>query len=152
MVLTQIWIKLPGRLSQESIQAKYLKESHYEIAEIPFIAKNINYQDVVRCEDVRDTPRLVVEVVIPSGNKTKQIRFGSNIDKNVIRDCILKLKTFGCTYRRSGLLAFSINVPPSVNITELNDYLKDLRSSKILVKTKRKEIGAVDSRREIYII
>ena len=142
--LVQIWIDLPGKDMQETLQATPISESLYQIREIPFITNDVNYMDIVHCKDDGDTPRLITEVTESSGYSTLHIMFAENTPKNKVRECISVFREAGATYRRSGLRAFSICIPPKANLLSVREYVEQLRSSGILVDESRNGIGAAD--------
>jgi hypothetical protein len=142
--LVQIWIDLPGRGYQETLQATPLSKSLFQIREIPFITDQVNYMDVVRCQEVGETPRQVTEVIKSSGYSTIHLMFAENMPKESISQCIRMLLQKGATYRRSGLRAFSINIPPEVDKSSITEYLEQLKQSGLLSEENHDGIGAAE--------
>ena len=142
--LVQIWVELPGKDYEETLQATPLANSLFQIREIPFIVDHVNYMDIVRCQESAETPRAVTKVVQPSGYTTIHLMFAENTPNETIAKCIRVLRQEGATYRRSGLRAFSINVPPEANKSHISEYLAQLQQSGILSEESRDGIGAAE--------
>jgi hypothetical protein len=140
----QIWIDLPGRGYQETLQATRLSNSLFQIREIPFVADQINYMDIVRCEEGDGRPRQVVEVIKPSGYSTIHLMFAEHTPKEQIGQCIRTLLQKGATYRRSGLRAFSINLPPKVDRSSITGYLERLKQTGMVSNENHDGIGAAE--------
>ena len=142
--LVQIWIDLPGRGYQETLQATPLSESLFQIREIPFITDQVNYMDVVRCQEAGETPRKVTEVFKSSGYSTIHLMFAGHTPKELISQCLRVLLQKGATYRRSGLRAFSINIPPEADRSSITGYLEQLKQSGMLSDENHDAIGAAE--------
>ncbi len=145
--LVQIWIDLPGREYQETLQATPLSNSLFQIREIPFITDQVNYLDVVRCQEVGDGPRKVIEVFKSSGYSTIHLMFAEHAPKEQIGQCIRVLLQKGATYRRSGLRAFSINIPPEADRSSITGYLEQLKQSGMFSDENHDGIGAAEQAR-----
>ena len=145
--LVQIWIDLPGREYQETVQATPLSKSLFQIREIPFITDQVNYMDVVRCRDAGEAPRKVIEVFKPSGYSTIHLMFAEHTPKEQIGQCIRTLLQKGATYRRSGLRAFSINIPPEADRSSITGYLEQLKQSGMFSNENHDGIGAAEQAR-----
>lgn len=145
--LVQIWIELTGREYQEMLQATLLSESLFQIREIPFITDRVNYMDIVRCQEAGETPRKVTEVVKPSGYSTIHLMFAEDTPKELIGQCIRALLQKGVMYRRSGLRAFSINIPPEVDRSSITGYLEQLKQSGLFSDENHDSIGAAEQAR-----
>ncbi len=142
--LVQIWIDLPGREYQETLQATPLSKSLFQIREIPFIADKVNYMDVVRCQEDGETPRKVTEVFKSSGYSTIHLMFAEHTPKELIGQCIGVLLQKGVTYRRSGLLAFSINIPPQADRSSITGYLEQFKQAGMFSDENHDGIGAAE--------
>ena len=142
--LVQIWIDLPGREYQETLQATLLSESLFQILEIPFITDLANYMDIVRCQEAGETPRKVTEVFKSSGYSTIHLMFAEHTTKELIGQCIRVLLQKGATYRRSGLRAFSINIPPDGDRSGITGYLEQLKQSGVFSDENHDGIGAAE--------
>lgn len=142
--LVQIWIDLPGRKYQETLQAIPLSKSLFQIREIPFIADQVNYMDVVRCQEAGETPRKVIQVFKSSGYSTIHLMFAEHTPRELISQCIRVLLQEGVTYRRSGLRAFSINIPPEVDRSSITGYLEQLKQSGMFSDETHDAIGAAE--------
>ena len=143
----QIWIDLPGREYQETLQATPLSESLYQIREIPFITAQVNYMDIVRCQEAGETPRKVTEVFKSSGYSTIHLTFAEHTPKPLIGQCIRALFQKGVTYRRSGLRAFSTNIPPEADRSSITGYLEQLKQSGLFSDENHDGIGAAEQAR-----
>jgi hypothetical protein len=146
--LIQIWLALPGKSLHETIQASPCGASIYQIREIPFYSDEVNYMDVVRCEARGDGPRLMTETIVQSGNRTLHIMFAENMPKDKVREYVQFLRQKGITYRRSGLRAFSLNIPPAVDLQTITDNIELLRRSGALSDEDR---GSVFSAQQSWI-
>ena len=136
----QVWINLPGRRIQETLQARFISDSLFQICEIPFITSEVSYLDIVRCEDDGDTPRLITKVVKPSGFATRHIMFAQEIPKAVINKHIRVLTAGGAAYRRSGLRAFSISIPPTADFSSITEEIRLLSNANTLIRGDREGI------------
>ncbi|GEM_PF-4059693 len=142
--LVQIWIDLPGKDYQETLQALPLEKPLFQVREIPFISNQVNFMDIVSCNESTDCSRLVTGVIKPSGYSTLHLMFAQNELKETIGECIRMLLQTGVTYRRSGLRAFSINIPPEIDRSSIDEFVKQLRGKGILSDEDRDGIGAAE--------
>ncbi len=142
--LVQIWIDLPGREYLETLQATPLSKSLFQIREIPFITDQINYMDVVRCQEDGETPQKVTEVFKSSGYSTIHLTFAEETPKEMIGQCIRMLLQKGVTYRRSGLRAFSINIPPGADRSGIIGYLEQFKHAGMFSDENHDGIGAAE--------
>lgn len=140
--LVQIWIDLPGEDYRETLQATPLLKSLYQIQEIPFISEQISYLDVVLCKATAKTPLLVMDIVKPSGYLTKHIMFAENVSTAKVSECIRSFLQNGAAYRRSGLKAFSISIPPEANVAKIEESVREFRESGLLSDENHKIIGS----------
>jgi hypothetical protein len=145
--VVQIWIDLPNGEYQETLQATPLFKSLFQIREIPFMSERINLMDIVRCYESCETPPTFTEVVKSSGNSTVHIYFAENTPKEMVSLHIRTLLQKGATYRRSGLRAFSINIPPEADKSSIVNYIAQLDKSGLLSHESRDGIGAVEQSR-----
>jgi hypothetical protein len=145
--LLQVWIDLPGRGYQETLQAAPLSKSLFQIREIPFITDRVNYMDVVRCQKAGGTPRQVTEVIKSGGYSTIHLMFAGHTPKELISQCIRTLVHKGATYRRSGLYAFSINILTEAHWSSITGYLEQLKQSGVFSDENHDAIGATDQAR-----
>ena len=142
--LVRIWIDLPGRDYQETLQATPLSKSLFQIREIPFMADQVNYMDVVCCQEDGETPRRVTEVFKSSGYSTIHLMFAEQTPKELVGQCIRVLLQKGATYRRSGLRAFSINMPSESDRPSITGYLEQLKQSGMFSDENHDGIGAAE--------
>jgi hypothetical protein len=142
--LVQIWINLPGKDYQETLQAKPLEKPLFQVREIPFISNQVNFMDIVYCNESTDCSRLFTGVFKPSGYSTLHLIFAQSELKETVGDCIRMFLQTGATYRRSGLRAFSINIPPETDRSNINEFVKQLREKGILSDEDRDGIGAAE--------
>jgi hypothetical protein len=145
--IAQIWIDLPNGDYQETLQATPISTSLFQIREIPFMSERVNYLDIVRCLASGETPRLVTEVVKSSVNSTIHLFFAENTPKEVVSKHIRVFLQKGATYRRSGLRAFSINVPPEADKSSIDKYITQLDFYGLLSHESRDGIGAAEQSR-----
>jgi len=143
--LIQVWIDLPESERQETLQASFVAKQLYQIEEIPFETKEVNYKDIVLCEDKNNTPRLITKVVKPSGYRTLFVKFQNPISIDRIREKLVTLKQKGVTYRRSGTHAYSLNIPPDADIEAVLQHIEQLRISGTMIDDDREGLGAVES-------
>lgn len=142
--LIQIWLDLPGKDFQEMIQAAALSAARYQVREIPFASNQVNYLDIVLCKAVGETPRLVMDVVRQSGYRTLPIMFAAGLLKKQVREHIQSLRQWGVTYRRSGLRAFSLSLPPDSDHVAVVAYIAGLRQAGALVDNERDGVIAAE--------
>jgi uncharacterized protein DUF4265 len=103
--------------------------------------------DVVRCQEADETPRKVTEVFKSSGYSTIHLTFAEHTPKELIGQCIRALLQKGATYRRSGLRAFSINIPPEADRSSITGYLEQLKQSGMFSDENHNGIGAAEQAR-----
>lgn len=70
--------------------------------------------------------------------------FAEQTPKEQIGQCIRTLLQKGATYRRSGLRAFSINIPPEADRSSITGYLEQLKQSGMFSNENHDGIGAAD--------
>jgi uncharacterized protein DUF4265 len=145
--LVQIWIDLPGREYQETLQATPLSKSLFQIREIPFITDEVNYMDIVHCQEAREAQRKVIDIFKSSGYSTIHLMFAEYTPKELIGQCIRVLLQKGATYRRSGLRAFSINIAPESDRSSITGYLEQLKQSGMFSDENHNGIGAAEQAR-----
>jgi hypothetical protein len=97
----------------ESLWARAIPDEpdHYILNNIPFFAHGLNYGDVIRCVDLPDRPREVVEVVRRSGNSTFRLAFSSNAEPEVVEDSVKQIRECGAQIECAtpGIYAISID-------------------------------------------
>jgi hypothetical protein len=91
-----------------------------------------------------DGMQLFTEVVRPSGYKTRHIHFLQETSKERICECIQEIVKKGAAYRRSGMIAYSINIPPEVNGTAIEVEIENWRQSGLLSNEDHSAIGAIE--------
>ena len=108
---TYIWIDLPDASYQETIDAKKLGNSLYEILGVPFSAENLNQHDIVECKDIDEVKHDFVKVVKFSGDRTVHVEFPQETNSNMWLHHIQQLENMGADWTNSGRY-FSISLPP----------------------------------------
>jgi hypothetical protein len=112
-----------GDAQIESVWAEKM-DTNYKIANIPFFAYNISYEDIVSAEE-EDGELYFEELIIPSGNSTIQMIIYNKTHDN-IAGIGKELVDLGCGWEGSHLEGYiSINVPATIDYKIIKSYLDE---------------------------
>lgn len=112
-----------GEAQIESVWAEKT-DGNFKIANIPFFAYNISYQDIVSAE-IDDGELYFEELVTPSGNTTIQMIIFDRTRDN-ITEIGKELVDLECGWEGSHIDGYiSINVPATVDYKMVKEYLDE---------------------------
>jgi hypothetical protein len=123
--LVKVRVELPEveGISGESFWAKPLGGGLYELRNTPFFAQDLNWGDVVRCEEPLDERPIIVEVVRPSGHQTLWVIFAKNMSSQGRSRILKRLKDLGASYEHAAKEFYAIDVPPEADYEAVCDFL-----------------------------
>ncbi len=126
----KVLFRVPGEGDSayvETLWAIDLGNDHYRLANSPFYAYSVSWQDVVLApfslEEQLPTFQRVVE---KSGNRTVRVSFNPPVEAGNLSDELLQgLVCLGCSYEGATTIYMSINVPPDVELEAVRSYLME---------------------------
>jgi hypothetical protein len=127
--LEKILLELPtGHWSGhggERVWAKPLGGDRYEVRNTPWYANDVNWGDVVRCEDVSPAGLPIVqERVREGGHGTLRVHFPPETESAVRAAILDRLNDLGATYEEHADAAlYALDVEPGVALEPLCDLL-----------------------------
>src|SRR5437868_13048249 len=107
----------------ETMWARRLDESTFEIRNVPFYAYGISYGDVVQARR-RGEQNIIENVVERSGHSTYRIFVTDREDLTKFQDFWHPLETMGCTVERATTRLFAVDVPVTASITAVYEILQ----------------------------
>ena len=114
-------------VSEESIWGIELDNNFFEINNIPFYTKDVSFGDSVSV--IEKNEHLYYEKTVKSsGNSTIRIIF---FDEEKAEECINYIEKMGCTYEKFSSTFISINIPITLNIETVLNYLEYLSTQEI---------------------
>ena len=114
----------------EQIDCEYIENSHFLVKCIPMYSKEISFGDVIFAELINDE-MMFIKVKNHCGNSTMRIIFYN--DKIHAMDGVLnQLSEKGVIYEKYSEKFVALNIPKTVNITKIFDYLDLLENEEIL--------------------
>ena len=109
-------------LETESVWAEPLSDSLYQIRNVPFYAKGINLDDVVRTVLVGE--KLFLESIEQrSGHSTYRFFTMDGITDEQWMPYWKPLEELGCTFERGTTRLFSVDIPPDADIYRAYELL-----------------------------
>lgn len=108
----------------EGLWAFALGDQLYQLQNIPVAAEHLNVEDVVRCDEPRDTPPVIREVVKRSGNRTLRVIFTEEADEETCVDIIWELIQRGIAHERAVSKNYMFNVVPNNDYIWVRDFLR----------------------------
>jgi hypothetical protein len=125
-----VWVDLPDEIFQETLSAIIIESNHYQIMDIPPLAKNINYLDIVSCSD-EDGKLVFTHVHKYSGNRTIRIIFPEYGPPDYSKQFLDILVSMGVMFNDRRAFA-AINIPPEANLKEIISLLRKWESEEKL--------------------
>jgi hypothetical protein len=125
----------------ESVWAKQVSETCFEIANIPFYAKGVSFDDIVECSYV-ENEHVFRKSHKDSGNSTLRAIVFAEESLETVKEKILLL---GCGYEVCHSSFFAINIPASLNADELFAYLDELQAREVL----EVEVGKLNPQHDV---
>jgi hypothetical protein len=114
-----------GSVDLETLWAHELGGDQYELANSPFYAYSVSWEDIVDAPLDRDEGLATFKRVLrKSGNRTVRVQFEAAVEKGNASDAVLQsLVALGCSYEGSNRRLISINLPPGVELESIRQYL-----------------------------
>ena len=109
----------------ETLWATPLGMSRYRLENSPFFAYSVSWRDVIEAEPIAngEIPAFV-RVVEKSGNRTIRIIFNPPVNDSQESQAVLdKLVEMGCSYEGANPAFIAVNMPPSVNLAAVCEYV-----------------------------
>lgn len=129
--LEKIYIDLPNNeaVGGESLWAKPLGNTLYEIHNVPFYAYGLNYFDIVKVDASDETKKpIVLEVFEYSGFETLRVIFKEIFDKQAQDSLFIELKKYKVDIERCSDIYVALSIEPEgdydavyAKLTELED-------------------------------
>jgi hypothetical protein len=116
----------PGANITETLWAKPIDENLYQLDNSPFFAYGVSWQDVIEARVGDDHVLEYVRCVKKSGNRTVRLIFqGYRNTDSLAEEFLTALRNLGCSYEGMQPSMISVNVPPSVHLEVVTEYLKN---------------------------
>jgi Domain of unknown function (DUF4265) len=115
----------------ETLWAFDLGDSRYRLDNSPFYAYSVSCGDVVLAPLNPDEMRPTFESVVEkSGNRTVRLLLDTPAEPGNASDDLLKgLVEMGCDYEGAGPRYIAVNIPPTVELAAVRDYLVENAST-----------------------
>ncbi len=122
--------RIPELEISEIIYGTLIGDNCLEIMEIPFLSKDLNYGDLVRCKpfmpDYVEGYYDFIEVIRFSGYTTIHVAFTQNVLLEEKKKIVSDLYQMGVLYRRAGLSSFAFSIGPGSNRRKAVEYIEHL--------------------------
>jgi Domain of unknown function (DUF4265) len=110
----------------ETVWAEPVGPDCYRLDNSPFWAYGVSWLDVVEAHLDEGGQLAFTRVVEKSGHRTVRVIFRPGIDENPEGQAVVdELGRLGCTYEGMHPGYIAIDIPPSVELMEVADYLTD---------------------------
>lgn len=116
-----------GSFRVETLWASALGSDEFKLDNSPFYAYSVSWEDIVYApvDSIEGIPTFE-RVVKKSGHRTIRVKFDSPVQDGNDSDRVLQgLVSLGCTYEGANRGYMSIDVPPSVRLESVRQYLID---------------------------
>lgn len=114
-------------VSEESIWGDKVEDNIFKIKNIPFYTKDVSFDDTVSVIEKNEN-LYYKKTVKSSGNSTIRVIFFSEEE---IDECISHFEEMGCDCEKFSSNFISINIPITLNIEIVLNYLEYLSSKEI---------------------
>lgn len=116
-----------GSAHAETLWATALGNDEFELDNSPFYAYSVSWKDVVYAPiDSTEGVATFERIVKKSGHRTVRVIFDPPVEDGNDSDRVLQgLVLMGCTYEGANRRYISIDVPPSVQLDSVRQYLID---------------------------
>jgi hypothetical protein len=133
----------------ERMWAKFLGDDLYEIDNIPFVAYDLHYGDVVRAlaQDELTVP-VIVRIVRRSGHKTLRVAFDESATDAQRSDLIARLEGDGVIGEKMHTRFYAFSVPPERDYQGTCDLLSGLEKDGIL--TYETGVSSNDPSKQVF--
>jgi hypothetical protein len=114
-----------GTAEVETLWATPLGGDKYKLGNSPFYAYSVSWQDIVYAPfSAEDGLPTFERVLSKSGNRTIRVAFESPAETGNESDQVMKgLVALGCDYEGASTRYISVNIPPSVKLEIVRQYL-----------------------------
>ena len=114
-----------GLYEVETLWAYDLGDDRYKIDNVPFYAYSVSLNDIVYAPlDPEDERPTFQKVLTKSGNRTVRVVFEPPVEPGNRSDEVLKgLVSLGCSQERANSKYVAINIPSTVDLNSVRDYL-----------------------------
>ena len=114
-----------GGADVETLWAHGLGNDHYCLDNSPFYAYSVSLEDIVYAPYDEDEGCATFQrVVTKSGNRTVRIIFDPPVEAGNESDLVLQaLVELGCSYEGSSPSYIAVNIPPTVELQTVREYL-----------------------------
>lgn len=116
-----------GSARVETLWATALGNDQFKLDNSPFYAYSVSWEDIVYAPlDPAEGLPTFARVIKKSGHRTIRVVFDPPVQNGNESDSVLKgLTALGCTYEGANRGYMSIDVPPSVELQAVRQYLID---------------------------
>jgi len=114
-----------GGADVETLWAVPLGEDRYQLANSPFYAYDVSWEDIVLApfSDTEGMPTFE-SVAVKSGNRTVRIIFDPPVASGNASDAVVQgLVLLGCSYEGANACYLSVNIPATVDLQAVCAYL-----------------------------
>lgn len=114
-----------GGANVETLWAVPLGEGRYQLANSPFYAYDVSWEDIVFApfNDEEGLPTFA-SVVRRSGNRTVRVIFDPRVSSGTASDVVIQgLVAQGCSYEGANPRYISVNIPAQVDLQAVCAYL-----------------------------
>jgi hypothetical protein len=117
----------------ESLWAEPLGDDRYRLRNTPFVAKDLNFHDIVRAtsQAPNELPS-INKVVERSGHKTLRIFFADEQLPSTIDEVLRKLNEMNANYEKGKDRFYAVDVRPEADYRSVCDYLWTLQQQAVL--------------------
>lgn len=123
--MVKVRLAEPGGANTETLWARQIDTDLYQLDNSPFFTYGISWQDIIEAKLGHDHVLEYVRCVKKSGNRTLRIIFQDYRTSDAGAEEILtRLRSLGCSYEGMQPRMLSINVPPSVDLNAVVEFLK----------------------------
>lgn len=114
-----------GTAEVETLWATHLGSDKYKLENLPFCAYGVSWEDIVLAPfETEEGFPTFLSVISKSGNRTIRLAFDTPIEEGNESDQILQgLLGLGCSYEGANRKYISINIPPTVKLDIVRNYL-----------------------------
>jgi hypothetical protein len=105
----------------ETLWAIPVSDNIYRLDNSPFEIYGVSWQDIIKTEPDTNGFPFFTAIVEKSGHRTIRVLVEKDSDK--FKDLAAKIIEFGCTYERAFSRLVAIDIPPSVELQKVADYL-----------------------------
>lgn len=124
--MVKVRLRGPHASDVETLWAVPVDENLYRLDNSPFFAYGVSWQDIIEARLADDQFLEYVRCVKKSGNRTLRVIFqGYRSEDQPAREILRELRNLGCSYEGMQPRMISINVPPSVDLELIADFLSE---------------------------